>query len=138
MPPKSATKAKKPESVSVNKDIIVLMDIVPKVDEHKKVKAKPSNKKVKIDEPLPAPLAPSAPLAPPAPVDVSTIRRGRRRKLEFSDKINNDEYIAMWEHVMDNEKYLIDTAGNVYTFDVAHPKIIGKQTLDNKIELLNP
>ena len=137
MPPKSATatKAKKPEAISVNKDIVVLMDIVPKVDEDKKVKAKPSKAKAKIDE---APPAPPAPEALPATADISTIRRGRRRKLEFSDKINNDEYIAMWEHVMDNEKYLIDTAGNVYTFDVAHPKLIGKQTLDNKIELLNP
>lgn len=134
MPPKSATatKAKKPEAISVNKDIVVLMDIVPKVDEDKKVKAKPSKAKAKIDE------LPPAPEALPATADISTIRRGRRRKLEFSDKINNDEYIAMWEHVMDNEKYLIDTAGNVYTFDVAHPKLIGKQTLDNKIELVNP
>lgn len=67
----------------------------------------------------------------PAP---TLTRRGRKRKTEFSDKIYNDEYIAMWEHIIENEKYLMDKYGNVYTFNIEHPKLLGKQTLANKIE----
>ena len=67
--------------------------------------------------------------------NISITRRGRKRKTEFSDKIYNDEFIAMWEHIIENEKYLMDKYGNIYTFDVEHPKFIGKQTLANKIEL---
>lgn len=71
------------------------------------------------------------------PSDNGTVtRRGRKRKTEFSDKIYNDEFVAMWEHIIENEKYLMDKYGNIYTFDVEHPKFLGKQTLANKIELL--
>lgn len=65
-------------------------------------------------------------------------KRGRKRKTEYSDKIYNNDYIAMWEHIIENEKYLMDKYGNIYTFDVEHPKYIGHQTLANKIELPKP
>jgi hypothetical protein len=65
-------------------------------------------------------------------------KRGRKRKTEYSDKIYNNDFIAMWEHIIENEKYLMDKYGNIYTFDVEHPRYIGHQTLANKIELPKP
>jgi hypothetical protein len=62
-------------------------------------------------------------------------KRGRKRKIEFNCKINDETYIAMWEHIIEDEKYLLDKYGNVYTCDSEHPVFLGKQTLENKIEL---
>ena len=71
------------------------------------------------------------------PVKHSRTRRGRKRKADYDPRINNKDYVILWEHVVDDNKYLTDKYGNIYTMDLEHPKFIGIQTLDNKLKLVS-
>lgn len=70
------------------------------------------------------------------PIQHSRTRRGRKRKVDYDPKINDKNYVILWEHVIDDNKYLTDKYGNIYTLDLIHPKFIGIQTLDNKLQLV--
>ena len=61
-------------------------------------------------------------------------KRGRKRKNNYDPKLNDKEYLTMWEVIIDNEKYLCDKNQYIYTFDKNKPKYLGKMTLDNKID----
>lgn len=65
-------------------------------------------------------------------------KRGRKRKNNYDPKLNNKEYLTMWEVIINNEKYLCDKNHNIYSFDTNKPKYLGKMTLDNKIESKPP
>tara|TARA_B100000029_G_C17520359_1_gene939641 strand:- start:103 stop:711 length:609 start_codon:yes stop_codon:yes gene_type:complete len=67
------------------------------------------------------------------PVSKTKGKRGRKRKNCISDKHNNDDYIAMWEEIIGDGKYLIDIYNNVYTNNVQTPKFLGKKTIQGDI-----
>ena len=64
----------------------------------------------------------------------SKSKRGRKRKVLFDPRRNDNEYITVWEDLIDGHKVLIDNKNNIYTFDIINPVYLGKKTLDFKID----
>ena len=62
-------------------------------------------------------------------------KRGRKRKVEFDPRQYDNEYVTLWEDIIDGEKVLIDSNSNIYTFDLETPQYIGKKEIDNKIDI---
>lgn len=66
-------------------------------------------------------------------------KRGRKRKNNYDPKQNDEDYVTMWEVIINNEKYLCDRNHNIYSFEEnAKPNYLGRMTLDNKIEKISP
>jgi hypothetical protein len=63
-------------------------------------------------------------------VKKSVGKRGRKRKNNYDPKQNDNNYITMWEVLIENEKYFCDNDNNIYTFDEIKPKFLGKMTID--------
>ena len=61
-------------------------------------------------------------------------RRGRKRKNNYDPKQNDENYITMWEVLIDNDKYFCDKNNNIYSFDETKPKYLGRLTLDCSID----
>jgi hypothetical protein len=64
-------------------------------------------------------------------------RRGRKPKIVFDARHNDNNYVETCETIITGQKYLLDADGNVFTFDLENPSYIGKKTCDGKLELLN-
>lgn len=64
---------------------------------------------------------------------LKTSKRGRKSKIQFDPRQYDNEYITLWEDIVEGEKVLIDNANNIYTFDLEHPVNIGKK--DDTIKL---
>jgi hypothetical protein len=62
-------------------------------------------------------------------------KRGRKRKVEFDPRQYDNEYITLWEDIINGEKVLLDGNNNIYTFDLKNPQYIGKKTIDTKLDL---
>lgn len=60
-------------------------------------------------------------------------KRGRKPKLEFDPRQYDEDYVTLWEDIINDEKVLIDIHNNVFTFDMNNPKYLGKKTIDNTI-----
>ena len=65
------------------------------------------------------------------------VKRGRKRKVEISDKFKNDAYATLWPEIVDGDKRLVDRFNNIYSFDLDKPKFLGVKQLDGKIMLLS-
>jgi len=50
--------------------------------------------------------------------------RGRKRKDHIYKE--NEDYVPMIKKKIDGQYYLVDTEGNVYSYDLEHPKYISK------------
>ena len=61
-------------------------------------------------------------------------RRGRKRKNNYDPKQNDDNYITMWEILVDNNKYFCDKNNNIYSFNETKPTFLGRLTLDCTID----
>jgi len=64
---------------------------------------------------------------------LKTSKRGRKSKIQFDPRQYDNEYITLWEDIVEGEKVLIDNVNNIYTFDLEHPVYIGKK--DDTIKL---
>ena len=64
---------------------------------------------------------------------IKTSKRGRKSKIQFDPRQYDNEYITLWEDIVEGEKVLIDNSNNIYTFDLEHPVYIGKK--DDTIKL---
>ena len=62
-------------------------------------------------------------------------KRGRKRKVEFDPRQYDNEYITLWEDIINGEKVLLDNNNNIYTFDLENPQYLGKKTIDTKLDL---
>ena len=62
-------------------------------------------------------------------------KRGRKTKLPFDPRQYDNEYITLWEDILEGEKVLVDNANNVYTFDLEHPVFIGKKDVTVKLDV---
>lgn len=62
-------------------------------------------------------------------------KRGRKRKVEFDPRQYDNEYITLWEDIVNGEKVLLDSNNNIYTFDLENPQYLGKKTIDTKLNL---
>ena len=62
-------------------------------------------------------------------------KRGRKRKVEFDPRQYDNDYITLWEDIINGEKVLLDSKNNIYTYDLKAPKFIGKKTINTKIDL---
>ena len=60
-------------------------------------------------------------------------KRGRKPKVESDPRQHDNDYITLWEDIINDEKVLIDIYNNVFTFDMNNPKFLGKKTIDNTI-----
>ena len=67
------------------------------------------------------------------PLKVS--KRGRKSKIQFDPRQYDNEYITLWEDIVEGEKVLIDNANNIYTFDLEHPVYIGKKDVTVKLDV---
>ena len=70
----------------------------------------------------------------PIPV-INKNKRGRKPKVQFDPRRYDNEYITLWEDIIEGEKVLIDTENNVYTFDTAAPVLIGKKDVNSTVDL---
>jgi hypothetical protein len=61
-------------------------------------------------------------------------RRGRKRKNNYDPKQNDENYITMWEVLIDNKKYFCDKNNNIYSFNETKPIFLGRLTLDCTID----
>jgi hypothetical protein len=61
-------------------------------------------------------------------------KRGRKRKVEFDPRQYDNEYITLWEDIINGEKVFVDNNNNVYTFDTVSPKYLGKKKLEFNTE----
>lgn len=64
-------------------------------------------------------------------------KRGRKRKVEFDPRQYDNEYVTLWEDIINDEKVFVDNFNNVYTFDLKAPRFLGKKKLDFNIEKAN-
>lgn len=62
-------------------------------------------------------------------------KRGRKRKVEFDPRQYDNEYITLWEDIIDGQKVFIDNNNNVYTFDLDNPTYLGKKKIDFNLDL---
>ena len=62
-------------------------------------------------------------------------KRGRKRKVEFDPRQYDNNYITLWEDIINGHKVLLDSNNNIYTYDLKSPKYIGKKTINTKIDL---
>jgi hypothetical protein len=69
----------------------------------------------------------------PKPLKVS--KRGRKSKIQFDPRQYDNEYVTLWEDIVEGEKVLIDNANNIYTFDLEHPVYIGKKDVTVKLDV---
>ena len=63
-------------------------------------------------------------------------KRGRKRKVEFDPRQYDNDYITLWEDIINGEKVLVDINNNIYTFDLEAPQYIGKKDIFNKNSFL--
>jgi len=70
----------------------------------------------------------------PNPLPKVKAKRGRKRKVEFDPRQNDDAYATLWEKILDGEKYLVDIQGHVFTYENEKLTYIGNKTLEGKID----
>ena len=69
------------------------------------------------------------------PLDKCKGKRGRKRKNVVQDLQNNSEYVAVWEEIIQGEKYYVDQFNHVYTNNVSNPCYLGKKTMEGTIQM---
>jgi hypothetical protein len=57
-------------------------------------------------------------------------KRGRKKK-------QKDEFIETEEYEYEGKKYLVDAQNNVYTFNIAKPKLVGEKLADGTIRFIS-
>lgn len=65
-------------------------------------------------------------------VPVTKNKRGRKRKVQFDPRQYDNEYVTLWEDLIDGHKVLVDNNNNVYTFNLTNPVYIGKKNINLK------
>ena len=73
----------------------------------------------------------------PNPVPKVKAKRGRKRKVEFDPRQNDNEYATLWEKILEGEKYLVDIKGHVFTYQNEKLTYIGNKTLEGKIDRIS-
>jgi hypothetical protein len=68
-------------------------------------------------------------------VSVNKNKRGRKRKVQFDPRQYDNEYITLWEDIVDGHKVLVDNNNNVYTFNLTNPVFLGKKDISLKLDL---
>ena len=63
-------------------------------------------------------------------------KRGRKRKVQFDPRQYDNEYVTLWEDIIDGEKILIDNNNNIYTFDLESPILIGKKDVNSNLDII--
>jgi hypothetical protein len=66
---------------------------------------------------------------------VNRNKRGRKRKVQFDPRQYDNEYITLWEDIVDGHKVLVDNNNNVYTFNLDNPLFLGKKDINLKLDL---
>jgi hypothetical protein len=62
-------------------------------------------------------------------------KRGRKRKVQFDPRQYDNEYITLWEDIIDGYKVLVDNNNNVYTFNLNNPMFLGKKNINLKLDI---
>ena len=70
------------------------------------------------------------------PLEKCKGKRGRKRKNVVQDLQNNNEYVAVWEEIIQGEKYYVDSFNHVYTNNVSNPCYLGKKTMEGTIQMI--
>ena len=66
---------------------------------------------------------------------ITPLKRGRKSKIQFDPRQYDNDYITLWEDIVEGEKVLIDNANNIYTFDLEHPVYIGKKDVTKTLNV---
>lgn len=61
-------------------------------------------------------------------------KRGRRRKYVQDPRLFDDNYITVWEEIIEGDRYLIDNDCRVFTYDPENPVYLGIKTLECTID----
>ena len=62
-------------------------------------------------------------------------KRGRKSKIQFDPRQYDNEYLTLWEDIVEGEKVLVDNANNIYTFNLERPVYIGKKDITKKLDI---
>lgn len=68
------------------------------------------------------------------PKEKTIKKRGRKRKVEISEKFKNLNYETMWPEIVNGDKRLVDRYNNIYTFDLVFPRFLGVKQLNGEIK----
>jgi len=60
-------------------------------------------------------------------------KRGRKPKVQFDPRRYDNDYLTLWEDLIEGEKVLVDNDGNVYTFNTLHPILLGKKDVNTTL-----
>ena len=60
-------------------------------------------------------------------------KRGRKPKVQFDPRRYDNDYLTLWEDLIEGEKVLVDNDGNVYTFNTSHPILLGKKDVNTTL-----
>lgn len=67
--------------------------------------------------------------------DKGKTRKGRKPTTNFDPRQYDDDYVTLWEDIVEGEKVLIDANNNVFTFDCQNPVYIGKKDVNIKLNV---
>jgi hypothetical protein len=56
--------------------------------------------------------------------------------VQFDPRQYDNEYVTLWEDLIDGEKILIDNNNNIYTFDLESPILIGKKDVNSNLDII--
>ena len=60
-------------------------------------------------------------------------KRGRKPKVQFDPRRYDNDYLTLWEDLIEGEKVLVDNDGNVYTFNTSNPILLGKKDVNTTL-----
>ena len=66
---------------------------------------------------------------------ISKSKRGRKRKVQFDPRQYDNEYITLWEDIIEGYKVLVDNNNNIYSFDISKPVYLGKKDINFKLDI---
>lgn len=61
-------------------------------------------------------------------------KRGRKSKFKYDPRLNDNDYITLFEDIADGMRVLSDFNRNIYSYDLNSPIYLGKKMLDGKID----
>ena len=61
-------------------------------------------------------------------------KRGRKRKFKYDPRMNDNDYVTVWEDIVDGTRVFVDFEGNVYSYNENAPVYLGRKTLEGKID----
>ena len=66
---------------------------------------------------------------------INKSKRGRKRKVQFDPRQYDNEYVTLWEDLIEGHKVLVDKNNNIYSYHLSKPVFLGKKDINFKLDL---